>query len=135
MPENSVEQMPSDQLQQLSSTVFKQPGSRSAKYVAAWAMLSFVQQCRILGSAGTCAGTLTGTPEGAEGIAGVASKTVSVELVASSVTCSCCAVLRSLRPLRTGLTAVVFRFLAAGWAGACCIVFVGSDTSLRLCVV
>lgn len=74
--------------------VTEQPGSRSAKYAAAWAMLSLVQQWRTLGSAGTCAGMLTGTPEGAEGIAapaicdmdiaGAASKTVSAELVASS---------------------------------------------------
>ena len=61
-----------------------QPGSRSAKWAAAWAMLALVQQCRTLGSAGTCAGTLAGTPEGTEVSAGVAPKDVSAELVASS---------------------------------------------------
>lgn len=118
----------------------KQPGSRSAKYAAAWAMLALVQQCRTSGSAGTCAGMLAGIPDGIEVSAGVASKSVSAELVASfawaaGATASCCDVLLSLRRLRIGLTAVVFLFLAAGWAGVGCKVLSESEVSLAFCVV
>lgn len=81
-------------------------------------MLSLVQQCSTLGSAGTLAGMLAGRPEGAEDIVGTTLKVVSAELPACAADVEAAALLASeggsLRPLALGLLRSDFLLFAAG---------------------